>query len=83
MTQRCGLTGENVVMPAFCSSSSAAEFAAQACDQINCTCCHCCSAKLGVPSVVGLHRGMEGLAVFSGEVLGGFPDEVGDLPVGD
>ena len=24
MTQRCGLTGENVVIPAFCSGSSAA-----------------------------------------------------------
>jgi hypothetical protein len=38
--------------------------------------------RLGIPCMVGVHRGLECLGVFSGEVFGGFPNQVGDLAVG-
>ena len=31
--------------------------------------------------MVGLHRGLEGLTVFSGEFFGGFPEEVSDVAI--
>jgi hypothetical protein len=38
--------------------------------------------RLGIPCVIGLHRGVEGLEVFSGKLVGGLPNEVSDLAVG-
>ena len=38
--------------------------------------------SLAPSCLVGLEGGQEQLAVFGGEVGGGFPDEVGDVAVG-
>ena len=61
-------------------SSRAAWFAAQAWDQMAWALSQSCSASLGVAGVIGLDSGLEQLAVLGGQVGGGFPDQVGDLP---
>ena len=81
-TQRCGLTGENLVRPASCMSSSAARFAAQAWDQIAWALSHSCPAASALAGVIGLDSGLEQLAVLGGQVGGGFPDQVGELAAG-
>ena len=40
------------------------------------------SARSGVAGVMRAHGGLEDLGVVGGELVGGFPDEVGDLAPG-
>lgn len=76
-TQRCGLTGENLVIPAFWMSSSALSFAVQARGQPACASCHSRSA-FWIPGMAGLHCGFGDLAIAAGQFFGRFPDEAGD-----